>query len=292
MKMDIFYKKQTINCDGRLIDLSHPLVMGILNVTPDSFYAPSRAANESEVLGRAETILTEGGAIIDIGAYSSRPGAEDISADEEFRRLRPAVAAVRRHFPDAFISIDTFRAEIVQRVFDGFGAFIINDISAGKFDADMIPLAAELGLPYIAMHTSAMPAEMQNPENCVYEDVVTDVAAFFADRRHECLRAGIADLVIDPGFGFGKTLDDNYRLLAGIDALQLFGCPVLVGLSRKSMFSRLLDVDTEHTAAATLAAQTIALQKGADILRVHDVRQACDAVRVIEETGKYGKWAS
>ena len=292
MKMDIFYKKQTINYDGRLIDLSRPLVMGILNVTPDSFYAPSRAANERDVRLRAETIVAEGGAIIDIGAYSSRPGADDIDADEEFRRLRPAVAAVRRDFPDAFVSIDTFRATIVRKTFDEFGAFIVNDISAGKFDADMIPLVAELGLPYVAMHTSAMPAEMQRPENCAYGDVVADVAAFFAGKRHECLQAGIVDIVIDPGFGFGKTLDDNYRLLAGIDALQLLACPVLVGLSRKSMFSSLLDVDAEHTAAATLAAETVALLKGADILRVHDVRQACDAVGVVEELRKHEKWAS
>ncbi|MDR2467191.1 MAG: dihydropteroate synthase [Prevotellaceae bacterium] len=290
MEMDIFYKKQTINCDGRLIDFSRPLVMGILNVTPDSFYAPSRASNESEAVVRAETILKEGGSIIDIGAYSSRPGADDISADEEYRRLRPAVSAVRRHFPEAFLSIDTFRAEIVRRLFDEFGAFMVNDISAGMFDAGMIPAVAELGLPYIAMHTSATPAEMQKPENCEYEDVVTDVAAFFTNRRHECMQAGIKDIVIDPGFGFGKTFDDNYRLLAGLDVMKLFGCPVLVGLSRKSMFSRLLGTDAEHTAAATLAAQTIALQKGADILRVHDVKQARDAVLVVEETGKYEKW--
>lgn len=271
-------KNTLINCGGRLLDLSSPKVMGIMNLTPDSFYAGSRIQTEKEAIIRAENILNEGGTIIDLGAYSSRPGAEHISFDEEFARLRQAMEAVCRHFPQTFISIDTFRAEIVRRLYDEFGAFIVNDISAGEFDHEMIPEVARLKLPYIAMHMRGTPQTMQLYTE--YGNIGDELTQYFVTKVEALRKAGIIDLIIDPGFGFAKTIENNYQLLAQLADLRLAGCPILVGMSRKSMFYKPLETTADKVLAATIAANTIALQNGADILRVHDVKEATQTIAV------------
>jgi dihydropteroate synthase len=287
MNTQIFVKRQTVNCGGKLLDLSTPAVMGILNVTPDSFYAGSRISDDKAFVERAEAIISEGGAIIDLGAYSSRPGASDVPADEEYRRLRPALALLRKHFPAVFVSVDTFRAEIVHKLYDEFGAFIVNDISAGEFDGAMLSTVGKLGLPCIAMHLRGTLATMHNDENCQYKDLVTEVVAYFVDKKKRMLDAGITDIIIDPGFGFSKTLAGNYELLAGVGALKILELPVLAGLSRKSMFYRMSGVAPDEALSATIAGNMVALQQGADILRVHDVRAAVDTVKVFSQLKKY-----
>ncbi|MDR2027421.1 MAG: dihydropteroate synthase [Prevotellaceae bacterium] len=283
----IFSKKRTVNCGGRLLDLSRPAVMGILNVTPDSFYAKSRISGEKAIVDRAETILSEGGTVIDIGAYSSRPDAVHTDEKEEYSRIRPAMALVKKHFPDTFISVDTFRANIVKRLYEEFGCFIINDISAGDMDSQMIPYAGKTGLPYIAMHIRGTPQTMRNSENCTYEDIVTEIISYFVRKKEQLREAGVTDIIIDPGFGFAKTLEGNYRLLAGLDAFRILEQPVLVGISRKSMFYKLLNLTPEESLAATIAGNVLALQNGADILRVHDVKETSDALKVFTEVNKY-----
>jgi dihydropteroate synthase len=263
--------------------------MGILNATPDSFYANSRVSGEKAILKRAETIIAEGGTIIDIGAYSSRPDAEHVDETEEYNRLRPAMALVRKHFPDAVVSVDTFRANIVKQLYEEFGAFIINDISAGDFDNHMIPYAGKYGLPYIAMHTRGTPQTMQNSENCAYKDIVYDIISYFVKKKEQLREAGVVDIIIDPGFGFAKTLDGNYELLAKLDALKILEQPVLVGLSRKSMFYKLLNITPEEALPATIAGNIVALRNGVDVLRVHDVEEASQTVKVFLEIKKYSK---
>jgi dihydropteroate synthase len=283
----VFRKKSTINCGGRLLDLSTPVVMGILNVTPDSFYAKSRISGEKEILDRAETIVAEGGTIIDIGAYSSRPDAVDIDEKEEYSRIRPAMALVKKHFSDTFISVDTFRSNIVRQLYEEFGCFIVNDISAGDFDTQMIPYVGKNGLPFIAMHIRGTPKTMQNKENCTYEDIVADIISYFVRKKGQLLEAGVIDIIIDPGFGFAKTLEGNYELLAKLNAFKILEQPVLVGISRKSMFCKLLNVTPDESLAATIAGNMLALQRGADILRVHDVKEACDTIKVFDKVNKY-----
>ncbi|MDR1593346.1 MAG: dihydropteroate synthase [Prevotellaceae bacterium] len=283
----VFNKKKTINCGGRLLDLSMPVVMGILNVTPDSFYAKSRMSGEKDILTRAETIVAEGGTIIDVGAYSSRPGAADISEDEEYSRLRPTMALVKKHFPDVFISVDTFRSNIVRKLYEEFGSFIVNDISAGDFDDKMIPYAGKNGLPYIAMHLRGTPKTMHNAENCTYEDIVAEIISYFVRKKNQLLDAGVTDIIIDPGFGFAKSLEGNYQLLAGLDAFKILEQPLLAGISRKSMFCKLLNITPDESLAATIAGNILALQRGADILRVHDVKEAYDTIKVFDMVNKY-----
>ncbi|MDR1129722.1 MAG: dihydropteroate synthase [Prevotellaceae bacterium] len=285
--MKIFRKKRTINCGGKLLDLSAPAIMGILNVTPDSFYANSRISGEREIIARAETIVSEGGVIIDIGGYSSRPDAADIDENEEYSRIRPAMALVRKYFPDAFISVDTFRSSVVKWLCEEFGSFIINDISAGNIDRQMIPYAGTAGLPYIAMHMRGTPKTMQNAENCAYSDIVTEIVSYFVRKKEELINAGVMDIIIDPGFGFSKTLEGNYELLAGLDSFKILELPVLAGVSRKSMFCKLLNITPEESLSATIAGNVLALRNGADILRVHDVKAASDAVKVFAEVNKY-----
>ncbi|MDR1897535.1 MAG: dihydropteroate synthase [Prevotellaceae bacterium] len=287
--MKIFKKKQTINYEGRLLDLSTPVAMGILNVTPDSFYAQSRVSGEKEIITRAENIISEGGTIIDVGAYSSRPDAANITAEEEYRRLKPAISLIKKHFPETFISVDTFRSDIVQQLYAEFGCFIVNDISSGEIDKRMISSVGKLGLPYIAMHMRGIPATMQNEQNCVYNNIVTDIISYFVDKKKELAEAGVTDVIIDPGFGFGKTLSGNYELLAGTDAFRILEQPILVGISRKSMFYKLLDTVPEKSLPATIAGNMVALQKGADILRVHDVKEACDTIKIYTEIQKFSK---
>ena len=271
-------KKTTINYDGRLIDFSEPAVMGIINVTPDSFYPESRRSGERQIVERANQIIEEGGTIIDLGAYSSRPRAENITVDEELNRLLPAVETIKNRFPDAMLSIDTFRSEIVRRLFDRYGCIIVNDISAGEIDKNMIPTVGRLKLPYIAGHMRGTPADMH--EKCGYDNVAADMVKYFSVKIHETRTAGINDLIIDPGFGFAKTIEENYELLYKLDYLNIVGLPITVGLSRKSMFYEPLNAGPDDVLPATTAAHTVALEKGADILRVHDVKAAYQTIEV------------
>ena len=278
-----------INAGGRLLDLSTPCVMGILNLTPDSFYAGSRTTDEAGIARRACQIVSEGGSIIDVGAYSSRPGAADVSPAEEMARLRRGLAAVRRACPDAVLSVDTFRADVARMCVEEYGVAIVNDISGGEMDAAMFRTVAALHVPYVLMHMKGTPQDMQRDPR--YEgDVLEEVCQYFARKVQQLHDLGVNDIILDPGFGFGKTLRHNYRLLACLDSVRrLFGLPVLAGVSRKSMISRLLDMDADGALNGTTAVNTICLLKGADILRVHDVRQAVEAVKIVaamEEAGE------
>lgn len=279
---DSFFKpRKYINCRGRLIDLSTPVVMGIINITPDSFYAASRINNSSDILRRAEEIIGQGGAMIDIGAYSSRPGAIHISEEEEITRLMPALEIIRKQFSDVIISIDTFRSNVACKAVENFEADIINDISGGEMDEKMVDIISRLNVPYVLMHMQGTPQNMQ--QNPVYTDVVADVSLALA-RQVDFLRAnGVNDIIIDPGFGFGKTLEQNYQLLKGLDELALFELPILVGLSRKSMIYRLLDTDAGSSLNGTTVLNTLALTKGASILRVHDVKEAVESIKLVEK---------
>ena len=268
-----------INVNGRLMDLSHPQVMGILNLTPDSFYAGSRKRTEQEIAARALQIVSEGGSIIDVGAYSSRPNADDVPAEEEMERLRRGLAIVFREVPDAVVSIDTFRADVAKMCVEEFGAAIVNDISAGEMDKDMFPVVARLGVPYVMMHMQGTPQDMQrNPH---YTHLLGEVLRYFSEKVQRLRDLGAKDLILDPGFGFGKTLAHNYELLAGMEELAVFELPVLVGISRKSMIYNLLECTPDDALNGTSVVNALALTKGADILRVHDVKPAVEAVKIV-----------
>lgn len=279
--MQTLPRKITLNCKGRLVTLEKPAVMGILNTTPDSFYAASRHTAVDDVLHATEKMLADGADFIDVGAYSTRPGADDISAEDELKRAVPVVEAIAARFPEALISIDTFRAKVAEEAVHA-GARIINDVSAGDDDADMMNVAAKLHVPYIMMHKKGNPKTMQHQAH--YDDVVLDLLHYFTRKVADAKAAGITDLVIDPGFGFAKTLRHNYRLLDALGDFQLFGLPLLVGLSRKKMIRDIAQTDTAHALNATTAAHTIALLKGADILRVHDVKEAKECINIVNAT--------
>lgn len=267
-----------INVKGELMDLSHPRVMGILNVTPDSFYAESRKQTEKDILSRIHQILEEGGTFIDMGAYSSRPDAEDVSPEEEMRRLRLGLEIVQRECPEALVSVDTFRGDVAKMCVEEYGAALINDISAGDLDANMFSTIAQLKVPYILMHMQGNPQTMQlNP---YYDNPVKEVIRYFAEKIEKLRTLGVKDMIIDPGFGFGKTLRHNYQLLDKLEEFQIFQVPILVGISRKSMIYKLLDETPEEALNGTTAAHAIALMKGAKILRVHDVKAAVETVRI------------
>ena len=272
-------RKNTINLNGRLIDLSKPIVMGILNVTPDSFFDGGKYKTVKKVVNRAEEILEQGGTIIDIGAVSTKPGSEGISTKDEIERLLPAVKAVRKEFPHAFISIDTYRSWVALKVIEDCGPCIVNDVSGGNFDANMFDTIGKLGVPYILMHMLGTPLKMQ--DNPVYEDIIRDISLFFTDRVKQLNKAGVKDVIIDPGFGFGKTLQQNYELLNRLDSFKVFQLPVMVGVSRKSMINKLLGTKPEEALNGTSVINTLALMGGADLLRVHDVREAVEAVRIM-----------
>ena len=248
-----------INVNGELMDLSRPQVMGILNVTPDSFYADSRKQAEEDIVSRVHQIIEEGGRIIDIGAYSSRPDAEDVSPEEEMKRLKHGLQVIQREFPDAIVSVDTFRADVARMCVEEYGTAIINDISAGDLDANMFSTVAKLKVPYIMMHMQGNPQNMQ--KNPHYQHPVKD-------------------LIIDPGFGFGKTLEHNYEILNKLEEFSIFQLPILVGVSRKSMIYKLLGGGAENALNGTTAVHAIALMKGANLLRVHDVKAAVETVRI------------
>ena len=272
---------KSLNVNGRLLDLSTPQVMGILNVTPDSFYAGSRSRTEAEIAARACQILDEGASIIDIGAYSSRPNAEHISPEEEMQRLRTGLEILNRNHPDAIISVDTFRDEVARQCVEEYGAAIINDISAGEMDEQMFPTVARLNVPYIMMHMQGTPQNMQKEPH--YENLLKEVFMYFARKVRQLRDLGMKDIILDPGFGFGKTLEHNYELMAHLEEFGIFELPLLVGVSRKSMIYRLFGATPQEALNGTTVLDTVALMKGADILRVHDVREAVEAVRLIEK---------
>lgn len=274
-------KQYTINVNGQLIDLSRPQVMGILNVTPDSFYFGSRKQTEWEIRERVEQIINEGGQMIDIGAYSSRPGADDVSEEEEMRRLREGMKIVKELAPDMPASVDTFRANVAKMCVEELGVGIINDISGGELDKDMFKTVAKLGVPYILMHMKGTPQTMQQAPH--YDDLMKEVMMYFAEKVQKLRDLGQKDIILDPGYGFAKTLDHNYQLLRQQEMLQVFELPLLVGISRKSMIYRLLDTSPQEALNGTSVLNTIALQKGANILRVHDVKECVEVVKIVSK---------
>lgn len=280
-------RKSTINLNGRIIDLAQPVVMGIINVTPDSFFDGGKYKTEKKVLKRAEEILAQGGTIIDIGAVSTQPGKEGISTKEEIDRLLPAVKAIKKEFPDAPVSIDTYRSWVAMKIIEDCGPCIVNDVTGGNFDDHMFETVGKLGVPYILMHMLGTPLKMQ--ENPEYEDIIRDISLFFTERVKQLTKAGVKDVIIDPGFGFGKTLSHNYELLNRLDSFKVFQLPLLVGVSRKSMIYKLLTTNPEEALNGTSVVNTLALMGGADILRVHDVREAVEAVRIINRVRSTSK---
>jgi dihydropteroate synthase len=274
-------KPRYINAGGRLLDLEIPKVMGIINITPDSFYKGSRYIKDEEILGTATKMLEDGADILDIGGYSSRPGAGNISMEEEWSRVLKAAKLINRELPDAIISIDTFRADIAREAVLECGAHIINDISGGDADSKMFSIVEKLNVPYILMHMKGDPRTMQN--NPVYEDIVADILKWFGERIFKLKSAGLNDIIIDPGFGFGKTINHNFELLRRLGDFSIAGLPVLVGISRKSMIWKTLDISVDEALNGTTALNAIAIFNGADILRVHDVKEAVQTVRLIKK---------
>lgn len=271
----------SLNVKGRLRVFDRPAVMGIINLTPDSFYAASRHPNPAEAARTARDMVDAGATMLDLGAYSSRPGAADVSAGEEMERLCAGVEAVRAEVgADVLISVDTFRADVAKEAVSVCGADIVNDISGGEIDPGMFATVAELGCPYVLMHMRGTPATMQSMTD--YDDVAAEVATYLSKRAAELHALGVSDVILDPGFGFAKTLEQNYRLLGSLGSIAALGMPVLAGMSRKSMLSRLPGVAAEAMAAATTAVNVLALERGAAILRVHDVAEAVAAVSVTE----------
>ncbi|HLP35593.1 dihydropteroate synthase [Lacibacter sp.] len=268
----------TLNCKGRLLVLDKPVVMGILNITPDSFYSGSRI-QQSEVLQKARQMINEGATILDIGGQSTRPGSARLTADEELKRVLPAIEAIRKEFPSVFLSIDTFHAKVAKETVAA-GIDIVNDISAGDMDTAMLSTVAALKVPFIAMHMQGTPDTMQQNPN--YENITKEVVDYFIQKTTACKAAGIVDLILDPGFGFGKTISHNFQLLKSMEALQIFNVPILAGLSRKSTIWKTLEITPEEALNGTTVLNTIALTKGASILRVHDVKEAVEAITLYE----------
>jgi len=271
--------QRTLNCRGRLVELDSPLVMGILNITPDSFFPGSRLSGLDAVLERAEKMLSEGATFLDLGGMSSRPGAELISVEEELERVIPAVEAVLARFPEALVSVDTVRAAVAREAV-GAGACMINDISAGRLDPDLYKTIAELRVPYVLMHMQGDPHNMQRDPQ--YDDVLTEVLDFLIAELGKLRELGVHDVIVDPGFGFGKTVEHNYELLKKLSAFKILETPILVGISRKSMITRVLGVPPAEALNGTSALHMVALQQGANILRVHDVKEAVETIALFE----------
>lgn len=269
----------TLNLRGKLYSLCEPKIMGILNVTPDSFYAESRTSDEEHIAARVQQLMDDGADMIDIGGYSSRPGADDVSPEEERNRLRRGLRVVRRLYPEVPISVDTFRADVARMCVEEEGADIINDISGGMMDRQMFRTVARLGVPYILMHMQGTPDTMQQAPH--YDNLRREVMLYFAERIDRLCQMGAKDIIVDPGFGFGKTLEHNYELFHHLDDFNLFNLPLLVGISRKSMIYKLLGGTPQTSLNGTTVLNTIALMKGVHILRVHDVKEAVEAKRIV-----------
>lgn len=267
----------TLNCKGRLLTLDKPVVMGIINTTPDSFYAGSRHTALAEVVTTAQQMLADGATILDLGGQSTRPGSEQIGANAEIDRVVPAIEAVHKAFPKAFISVDTYHAAVAKAAVAA-GASIVNDISGGLLDQEMLGTVADLQAPYVCMHMKGNPANMQ--QNPQYSNVVTEVLDFFIQQVALCRQAGIKDVIIDPGFGFGKTIQHNFQLLKQLQAFQMLGCSLLLGVSRKSTIYKTLNTTAAAALNGTTVLNTIGLMHGARILRVHDVREAVEAIQL------------
>ena len=272
-----FSTNQTLNIQGRLFDLTTPCIMAVLNVTPDSFYDGGRYQTESAILNQVEKLLDEGATFIDVGAYSSRPGANDISIDEEKKRALFALKTITRNFPQALLSIDSFRSEVAHAAVNE-GACLVNDISAGEQDPKMFETVAGLGVPYIAMHMRGNPSTMTGLTT--YEYLLKEMVSYFQQKIHRLKQLGVKDVIIDPGFGFAKTIEQNYYLLNHLDHFNVLGKPMVVGLSRKSMIWKTLSITADHALNGTTSLNTIALIKGANILRVHDVNEAMEVIKL------------
>lgn len=276
-----FSSKYLINCRGTLMDLSAPKVMGIINVTPDSFYGGSRHMKPESVLEQADRMKAEGADMIDLGGYSSRPGAEHITEEEEMNRLIPTLEQVRKKHPEMILSVDTFRPAIARRVVEDYQVDMINDISGGEMGPSMFETMADLGVPYIMMHMKGTPQNMK--EKAHYKDLMKEITLYFSTRLDQLKKLGVRDVILDPGFGFGKTIEHNYLLLKRLDELKIFGLPILVGLSRKSMIYKVLDIDPAGSLNGTSVLNTLALSSGANILRVHDVKEARQVIALKEK---------
>lgn len=274
----------TINCKGQLIDLSTPKVMGILNITPNSFYDGGKFTLSENVLSHVEKMLSEGAAFIDIGAYSSKPNSDFVSEEEEFKRILPVVKSILKHFPNALLSIDTFRSGIATTCIDN-GAAIINDISAGNLDKKMLDVIASYNVPYIMMHMRGTPQTMQSLTN--YENIVKEILFYFSEKVNKAKSLGINDLIVDPGFGFAKTLEQNYEILSNLSLFKILDLPILSGVSRKSMVYKPLGLTADEALNGTTVLNTIALTKGANILRVHDVKEAVECVKLFERSCRF-----
>ena len=282
-KEEFFNTPKTINCNGKIINLSSPLVMAVMNITPDSFYDGGSCRNPMDAIKKAEKYLAEGADILDMGAASSRPGADIIDPGKEQQRLLPALRAVVKQFPEAVISIDTYHANTAKAAIEA-GAHIINDISAGNIDREMFDTVARLQVPYIMMHMQGRPEDMQ--QKPVYKHLIKDIAGFFSEKVLQLKGKGVHDIILDPGFGFGKTLEQNYQLLAELEYFRILELPILVGFSRKSMINKVLKVSPADALNGTTILNTLAIENGADILRVHDVREAREVIKI---TGFYKK---
>lgn len=276
---------RTINIKGELFSLDRPVVMGILNVTPDSFFAGSRKRTEAEIAARIEEILAQGGDWIDIGGYSSRPDATPVTADEEMRRLELGLEILIRDYPSVPVSVDTFRADVARCCVEKYGVAMINDISAGELDPEMFRTVADLKVPYIMMHMRGTPQTMASLTD--YTNLMDEIMLYFAEKVRQLRLMGVSDLILDPGFGFSKTLEQNYELMAHLREFGIFDLPILVGISRKRMIYQLLGGSPEESLNGTTALHAYALLNGADILRVHDVKEAVEAVRIVQKIKEY-----
>lgn len=274
----------TINCNGQLIDLSTPKVMGVLNVTPDSFYDGGSISDDKTLMTKVETMLNDGATFIDIGGYSSRPGADDIAVIEEIKRVIPKIELIIKHFPEVLISVDTFRSEVAAKAIKS-GAALVNDISAGILDDQMIPVVGNLGVPYIMMHMRGTPQTMKQLSD--YDDIIKDINLYFAKRIALAIEHKINDIIIDPGFGFAKSIDQNFELLKNLELLKIVGRPILAGVSRKSMIYKTLNVTSKEALNGTTALNMLALNNGASILRVHDVKEAMECIALFNKMINY-----
>ena len=281
IKDTLFSKKKYINCNGTLLDLSTPKIMGILNITPDSFYDGGYYNDKEKALQQINKMVKEGADIVDVGSYSSRPGAEDIPVEEEWNRLHPLLKLVRDQYPNLILSVDTFRAEIAHKAVMEFGVDIINDISGGELDKNMFSEIAELDVPYIMMHMKGTPQNMK--EKAHYDDMMGEITEFFAAKVEKMRQLGIKDIILDPGFGFSKNIEQNFFLLKNLKDFDLFGLPILVGLSRKSMIYKILKINPQDSLTGTIVLNTLALLNGSNILRVHDVKEAKETIALVNK---------